>query len=150
MIGDSWSTNLATEKFLVDNVNSSFLNCDVMVAPHHGADNGSSRAFIEAVSPMFVIFPAGASHGHPTKQAVDRYIVYADVQWYRIFRTDRGAGWISTRQGWDDYYDDDKVVEWNGQARKGCNDKTGDDDVLITVYDNGYLRVRYRQGDPCD
>ena len=35
------------------------IDSDVMIAPHHGGGNGSSTKFIEAVSPKYVIFPAG-------------------------------------------------------------------------------------------
>lgn len=45
------------------------IDSDVIVAPHHGANNGSSEKFIEKVSPEFVIFGAGHDHQHPTAAA---------------------------------------------------------------------------------
>jgi competence protein ComEC len=50
------------------------LKADVLVASHHGANNGSAACFIEAVDPQFVIFPAGYGHEHPTKAAAERFI----------------------------------------------------------------------------
>ena len=49
------------------------IKSDVMIAPHHGGNNGSSKCFIEAVDPTFVVFPAGHAHHHPTKGAAERY-----------------------------------------------------------------------------
>ncbi|MEQ8423528.1 MAG: MBL fold metallo-hydrolase, partial [Cyclobacteriaceae bacterium] len=52
---------IATEKFMLDNVSAGLLDADVLVAAHHGADNGSCEMFIEKVSPDYVIFSAGHS-----------------------------------------------------------------------------------------
>ena len=40
------------------------IDSDVLIAPHHGADNASSTAFILAVSPEYVIFSAGHRYEH--------------------------------------------------------------------------------------
>lgn len=49
-----------TEKQLIaDNQFSSELDTDVIVAPHHGSKTSSSQAFIQAVSPEYVIYSAG-------------------------------------------------------------------------------------------
>lgn len=50
------------------------LKADVLVAPHHGADNGSSSRFIHAVSPRYVIFSAGHRYGHPRRTTASRYL----------------------------------------------------------------------------
>jgi len=107
------------------------LTSDVLVAAHHGGNNGSAACFIEAVDPQFVIFSAGHAHGHPTARAVARFLAHGVLP-ARIFRTDVG----------DDEPDAD---EWKRDSVSGCTDPAGDDDVEITlrldgVVDVGYLR----------
>lgn len=63
------------------------LASDVLVAAHHGADDGSSAAFIGAVDPTWVVFSAGEGHDHPRQTTADRYIA-AGVSPWRILRTD--------------------------------------------------------------
>ena len=46
---------------MVDNSGSVPIAADVLIAPHHGADNGSSTTFIQTVNPTHVIFPSGMS-----------------------------------------------------------------------------------------
>ncbi len=79
------------EKIMVDrhNAGTVSLDADVLIAPHHGGDNGSSACFILAVDPGFVVFSAGHDHHHPTSSAAGRY-TSAGVPVNRIFRTDRG------------------------------------------------------------
>ena len=47
----------------------------VLVAPHHGSSSSSSQAFIEAVSPDYVLFAAGYQnrYGFPHNAVVQRY-----------------------------------------------------------------------------
>ncbi len=51
------------------------LRADVLVAPHHGSLTSSSSAFIDAVSPSWALFAAGAGnrYGFPKKEIVARY-----------------------------------------------------------------------------
>ena len=52
------------------------LRSEILVAPHHGSKTSSTPAFIEAVAPRHVLFPAGYRnryrHPHPT--VVHRYV----------------------------------------------------------------------------
>ncbi len=57
--GNDDSTCIAAEKYMVDNAGVITIDSDVLIAPHHGADNGGSTCFIQAVSPEYVIFSAG-------------------------------------------------------------------------------------------
>ncbi|WP_438479706.1 ComEC/Rec2 family competence protein [Oleiharenicola lentus] len=128
-IEDADDVCLAAEKFMVDNAEAVTIDSDVIVAPHHGADNGSSTPFIEAVSPEYVIFPAGHKHQHPTKSAAQRYLA-AKVSLQKIFRTDRG--------------DHEKgPFEWDHQRKDGESDRPGDDDVEIKITATGALAVKY-------
>ena len=105
------------EKVMVDNHQAGrvSLKADVIVAPHHGANNGSSRCFIQAVDPRFVIFSAGHAHQHPTEAAAERYLAHG-VPVANIFRTDRGD-------------DEPGPFEWKVGSISGCRDPRGDDDV---------------------
>jgi len=51
------------------------LSADVLVAPHHGSMTSSSPAFVKAVSPGVVLFPAGYQNRYhfPKRAVVERY-----------------------------------------------------------------------------
>ena len=66
------------------------IDSDVLIAPHHGADNGSSTEFISAVSPDFVIFSAGHRHDHPSNVTAQRYIT-SGVNVANMFRKHIGG-----------------------------------------------------------
>ena len=107
------------------------LTADVLIAPHHGADNASSGCFIDAVDPQFVIFSAGHDHGHPREAAAQRYLDHG-VPLSSIFRTDRG----------DD--EEDEPDEWKHLSVPGCRDGRADDDVDVFIIQGGGLLVGYR------
>ncbi|HYE63534.1 MAG TPA: MBL fold metallo-hydrolase [Phycisphaerales bacterium] len=127
---DPTDTLIAAEKFMVEMSPVVKLQSDAMIAPHHGADNGSSTAFIRAVSPSFVVFCAGhkTQFQHPRATTVQRYL-NAGVDVRRIFRTDLG--------------DDDGPKEWDVGRIPGASDPIGDDDVEITIANNGEMTVQY-------
>ena len=120
---------VAAEKFMVDNAAEVPIDVDVMIAPHHGANNGSSADFIAATSPEYVIFPAGHKHEHPRHAAVSRYLA-AGVDVEKMFRTDRG--------------DNEGDEEWPSEDDDGA-DPRGDDDVEILLSAAGDVQVRYRE-----
>ena len=98
------------------------IDSDIIVAPHHGANNGSSTAFVKAVSPKFVIFSAGSKNGHPTSAAANRYL-NNNVFKTNMFRTDRG--------------DKIRVGEWDHLSEVNGSDGKGDDDVDIVLHADG-------------
>ena len=128
-IGDPADALIASEKFMVDKAVGIPIDSDVLVAPHHGADNASSTAFIEAVSPEWVIFPAGHKHEHPRATTAKRYID-AEVDVAKMLRTDRG--------------DDEGAKEWDGGRGDGKPDRPGDDDIDIVIRADGRVEVAYR------
>ena len=121
---------LATEEFLVNNA-ASHLPSTILVAPHHGAKNGSSAAFVTLVSPHVVIFPAGHEHRHPTSRTADLYLQFVVAD--SIYRTDRG--------------DDEGSGEWTHGRRPGCRDDFNDDNIQVQLRANGSYRVYYMTGD---
>jgi len=51
------------------------LEAQLVQAPHHGSRTSSTAAFVQAVSPLAVVFPAGHHNrfGHPHPEVVSRY-----------------------------------------------------------------------------
>jgi len=51
------------------------LHADILVAPHHGSKTSSTPAFIDAVSPRYVLFPVGYRnrYGFPHANVLARY-----------------------------------------------------------------------------
>lgn len=129
-IGDDEDACIAAEKYILDNSSVINIDSDIIVAPHHGADNASSLDFIEAVSPEYVIFSAGHKYDHPRAVTAKRYLS-SGVNLSNIFRTDRG--------------DDEGSDEWNHERISDHNDPIGDDDVDIVIKQNGDIEVRYKQ-----
>lgn len=127
-IGDPDNACIAIEKFMVDNAETVKIDSDVLIAAHHGADNGSSKPFIEEVTPEYVVFSAGHKFNHPRKSAADRFIS-AGVSTSKMFRTDRG--------------DNEGGKEWDGQGGNSA-DQRGDDDVEIRISAAGAVSVQYR------
>ncbi len=126
---DAASACKDAEKAMVDNAGNVSLEADVIIAPHHGANNGSARCFIEAVDPEFVIFSAGHKHDHPSDAAAQRYLAHG-VEQSKMFRTDLG--------------DAEGGFEWPEGSISGCRDPVGDDDVDIWLLDDGDVVVEYR------
>lgn len=62
-----------TESMLIKNTTN--LDVDILVAPHHGSKTSSTRSFISAVSPEYVLFSVGYlnRYGHPAKDVVELY-----------------------------------------------------------------------------
>lgn len=125
---------LATEKFLIDNA-SAHLKSTIVIAPHHGARNGSSKAFVDKARPETVIFSAGHNFSHPTQMTAQRYLQHTDIN--NIFRTDRG--------------DDEGAAEWSHARVAGCQDDYADDDIHIELQADGEYRVFYlNANEPCE
>ena len=110
-IGDPADALLGSERVMVENAAVIAIDSDVLIAPHHGVDNGSSAAFIHAVSPTWVIFPSGHAHSHPRATTAARYLAHG-VALDRIFRTDLG--------------DDEGDSEWDHGRVAGQRDAVGD------------------------
>lgn len=125
---------IATEKFMLDNVNTTLLNADVLVAAHHGADNSSCSLFIDKVSPEFVIFSAGNSHRHPRQSTAERFI-NGGVDPHNIFRTDKGK--IQ-----DEGNTDVCKQEYDDGTDTG-SDTSGDDHVKVVLPKTGVVKVGY-------
>ena len=126
------------EKVMVDRAGELPLRADVLIASHHGGNNGSATCFIEAIQPQFVVFSAGHDHQHPTHDAATRFLTHASLEPKQLFRTDFGD-------------DEDGTFEWKAGSIEGCSYPAGDDDVEIALRANGSVDVDYlRRPEGCD
>ncbi|MDP4210454.1 MAG: MBL fold metallo-hydrolase [Bacteroidota bacterium] len=119
---------IATEKYLINKANS-YLRSDVIIAPHHGANNASSDELIDSVKPKYVIFSSGHSAKlmHPRATTAERYLRKVSLD--HIFRTDLG--------------DDDGIQEWDFGRERGIIDGCGDHNVEIDISNKSDLTVCY-------
>lgn len=125
---------IATEDFMIQNLSTDLLDCDVMIAPHHGADNSSCTGFIESVSPEYVVFSAGHAYRHPRLVTAERYLTYGvDIE--NIFRTDKGDH--------ETYTGDDCKLEWDYLRVMNWSDKKRDDNVEIVLSGAGNTSLSY-------
>lgn len=130
--GSDDSDPIATESYLLNNART-YLDIDILIAPHHGADNGSSQQFIDTTSPEVVIFAAGNHFGHPRHTTVNRYMSIVDSN--NFYRTDRGDN-ETNKYG---------HLEWKKDINEGCLDSYGDDDIIIEIDDLGEYSVYYNE-----
>ncbi len=105
------------------------LEAKILIAPHHGANNASSKCFLDAVKPTSIIFSAGHRYQHPREQTIDRIKNTLGLSDEDMYRTDRG--------------DDEGRKEWDYLRINGCKDKAGDDDIQITIEDNSDMSINY-------
>ena len=131
-IGGEQSEIKAAELIMVHRNMSVSINSDVVLAPHHGGDNGSSMRFIEHVSPKWVIFAAGNKHSHPCISTVGRYQSYDSS--IKIFRTDYGGIKETSNNCCEEWHTDNNATE---------KDFIGDDNVKIELKSNGDVTVEY-------
>lgn len=97
-IGGHQNQLIATEKYMVNNAEKVTIDSDVLIVPHHGADNGSSTKFINAVSPQWIVVSAGHQHSHPRSTTMQRFLSWG-LPVNNTFRTDLG--------------DDENEKEWS-------------------------------------
>jgi competence protein ComEC len=87
-IGDRADTCIAAEKFMIDKDCKVPLHSQVLIAPHHGADNAGTPRWLRAVSPQYIVFSAGHKFKHPCQIVADRYMDVVPLE--NIFRTGIG------------------------------------------------------------
>ena len=109
------------------------IDSDVIIAPHHGANNASSTCFIDAVSPKWVVFSAGKKYGHPCLATYDRY--YSHNKNTKFFRTD-----FSEKRETDKSCEE--MLEATADSVRD-SDTTDDDHIRIEISPSGGLTVAY-------
>lgn len=140
-IGDPVWTCKNSERLMVERNGTWPLKSDVLVGQHHGADNASSRCFIDKVAPEYVVFSAGHKrYRHPRTSTVRR--MHAEgVAYEKMLRTDRGDDEPRKKNA------SSGEQEWVYLSVKDCKDQPGDDDVEIWLPSNptDQVRVEYRR-----
>jgi len=133
-LGEDDGDPILAEKHMIESSDKEGrrLESDVMIAPHHGSDSGSTTAFIKAVKPKYVIFSAGHSsnYHHPSAVAAKRY-EDAGIKVTNMFRTDLG--------------DNEGAKEWSFGRAVIKKDTIGDDDIDIILPAHGDVQVGYAQ-----
>ena len=131
-LGSPPSTCTGADEELVERHNDGAisLDTDVVIAAKHGGDEGSTACLIAAATPTHVVFSAGHDHQHPTASAAQRFLD-GGVPRANFYRTDRGD-------------DEPGQLEWKEGSLVGCVDPRGDDDVEISLRDDGTIEVAYR------
>lgn len=127
-INSTDETCIASEKLLIDTYLLEEITSDIIIAPHHGANNASSNCLLRSVSPTYALFSAGHRHSHPRRNTIKRYMDFG-VSPYNIFRTDRG--------------DDEGIKESKLERIINCIDGPGDDDILISINNAKKIKVAY-------
>jgi competence protein ComEC len=96
------------------------LESTVLQLPHHGSNGSCSLPFLNAVSPEWVVIPAGHRNDHPTEGAIRR-LGKAGVPASQILRTDDG----------DPIIEDDATEE----------EPAGDDSYVFVVDEDGIRSI---------
>ncbi|MEQ8712326.1 MAG: MBL fold metallo-hydrolase [Cyclobacteriaceae bacterium] len=131
---------ISTEKYLKDSL-SHVLDAKVMIAPHHGARNGSCPDFIEAVSPEYVVFSAGNVHNHPHQVTAYHYN-QEGVLFENMYRTDLGR--IPNEKGTTRYDANPCNDEWVGvNTAETIKDISMDDHIRIQMSEEGHFLIDY-------
>jgi len=62
-----------SENEMMDKIDPSLLDCDVLKAGHHGSSTSTIKAFFDAVSPEYAVISCGVNneHGHPHSETMD-------------------------------------------------------------------------------
>ena len=137
--GSDDETCTGSEGWAVENVEADLLSADVLIASHHGGNNGSAKCFITAVAPEFVIFSAGGGHGHPHRETVARFLA-AGIPEAHLLRTDRGSNSAS----------DAEEGEWAETSVPACGDGSKDDDIDILFGSDGGITTSYVEPNRCE
>jgi competence protein ComEC len=75
-----------TEAIVLSENSAQFLKSDILKIGHHGSHTSTSRAFVQAVSPMYALISdaKGNSYGHPHQETLDTLNSFG----IKILRTD--------------------------------------------------------------
>lgn len=103
------------------------LDCDVVIAPHHGSPSSSSPAFVEALSPEIAVVSVGRRGGFrlPSEEVVARYreagarVLRTDERGAVILTTDGKHLWTRWTVGWEGCDGQPPSPVWTGQWLRG-------------------------------
>lgn len=114
-------TGDAEEKAEEDILNNGIdISADVYVAAHHGSKTATSQAFLDKVSPTYVVISAGEGnkYGHPHTEVLNR-LRAAGIS---VFRTDEQGTIMATSDGNDITWNCSPSESWKAGEPTGSSD----------------------------
>lgn len=123
-------TGDAEEKAEEDILNNGIdISADVYAAAHHGSKTATSQAFLDKISPTYVVISAGEGnkYGHPHAEVLNR-LRAAGIS---VFRTDEQGTIVATSDGND--------ITWNCSPSESwkAGEPTGSSDTSQNVASSG-------------
>ena len=116
-------TGDAEEKAEEDILNNGIdISADVYAAAHHGSKTATSQAFLDKVSPTYVVISAGEGnkYGHPHAEVLNR-LRAAGIS---VFRTDEQGTIVATSDGNDITWNCSPSESWKAGEPTGSSDST--------------------------
>ena len=114
-------TGDAEEKAEEDILNNGIdISADVYAAAHHGSKTATSQAFLDKVSPAYVVISAGEGnkYGHPHAEVLNR-LRAAGIS---VFRTDEQGTIVATSDGNDITWNCSPSESWKAGEPTGSSD----------------------------
>lgn len=114
-------TGDAEEKAEEDILNNGIdISADVYAAAHHGSKTATSQAFLDKVSPTYVVISAGEGnkYGHPHAEMLNR-LRAAGIS---VFRTDEQGTIVATSDGNDITWNCSPSESWKAGEPTGSSD----------------------------
>ena len=114
-------TGDAEEKAEEDILNNGIdISADVYAAAHHGSKTATSQAFLDKVSPTYVVISAGEGnkYGHPHAEVLNR-LWAAGIS---VFRTDEQGTIVATSDGNDITWNCSPSESWKAGEPTGSSD----------------------------
>lgn len=114
-------TGDAEEKAEEDILNNGIdISADVYAAAHHGSKTATSQAFLDKISPTYVVISAGEGnkYGHPHAEVLNR-LRAAGIS---VFRTDEQGTIVATSDGNDITWNCSPSESWKAGEPTGSSD----------------------------
>lgn len=118
------TTIISSDKYLIESLDKKdhkLLDCDVVIASHHGSSNGTSQSLSKLLNAEYVIYSAGSDYGHPEKKTIKRF-----------FDANNNCQQFPTNK----LNNDDNLDEFKCH-KIYQDDQSLDDNILITLPESG-------------
>lgn len=129
-------TGDAEEKAEEDILNNGIdISADVYVAAHHGSKTATSQAFLDKVSPAYVVISAGEGnqYGHPHAEVLNR-LRAAGIS---VFRTDEQGTIVATSDGTNITWNCSPSESWKAGEPTGSSNSTANNSTADSTTSSG-------------
>ena len=129
-------TGDAEEKAEEDILNNGIdISADVYAAAHHGSKTATSQAFLDKVSPTYVVISAGEGnkYGHPHAEVLNRLRAAGKS----VFRTDEQGTIVATSDGNDITWNCSPSESWKAGEPTGSSDSTANNSTADSTTSSG-------------